>query len=144
MKNIRKYLIVFGLLLLAGSAYAQNGQVKIIVNKNNAITSISTDQASRMFLKKTTKWDNGQQVIPVDLPSDSDTRQKFTKSIHGKNISAINAYWQKKIFTGKGVPPVEQQNDKDVIDFVRSNPGAIGYVSVHTNTAGVKVLKVVQ
>ena len=71
-------------------------------------------------------------------------KENFTKKIHGKSISAINAYWQKKIFTGKGVPPIEQSSEKDVIEFVKNNPGAIGYVSANTNTSGVKVLKVVK
>lgn len=142
MKNIKKYLLVICLFLLAGSGFAQNSKVKIIVNEDNDITSVTSNQLSRLFLKKATKWDNGVKVSPADLSANSDTRVLFTKSIHGKSISAINAYWQKKIFTGKGVPPVELQNDKEIIDFVRSNPGAIGYVSAKANTPGVKVLKV--
>ena len=141
MKNFKKYLIVISLLLLAGSAYAQNN-IKIIVNTSNEVTSISKEQLSRLFLKKTTKWDNGTKVSPVDFGANSEVRGKFTKSIHGKSVSAIKAYWQKKIFTGKGVPPVELQNDKDVLEFVRSNPGAIGYVSSGANTSAVKVITV--
>jgi len=141
MKNIKKYVFVICLLLLVGSGYAQNG-VKVIVNDNNDISTISSEQLSRLFLKKTTKWDNGTKVSPVDLAANSDVRETFTNSIHGKSISAINAYWQKKIFTGKGVPPVELQSEKEIIDFVRSNPGAVGYVSAGTNTAGVKTITV--
>lgn len=144
MKNIKKYLIVIGLLLIAGSGYAQDRNIKIIVNESNDIRSISRDKVSRIFLKKTTKWDDGVKVSPVDLASTSDIREAFSQSVHGKSISAINAYWQKKIFTGKGVPPIEQSSEKDVIEFVKKNPGAIGYVSANTNTTGVKVLKVVK
>lgn len=142
MKSIIKYSFIVCLLLLAVSGYSQENKIKIIVNENNTITSLSSDQVSRLFLKKTTKWDNGIKVSPVDLSANSDIRELFTKNIHGKSISAINAYWQKKIFTGKGVPPIEQQSEKDVINFVRSNPGAIGYVSASTNTGDVKVLKI--
>jgi ABC-type phosphate transport system substrate-binding protein len=140
MKNIRKYLIVVGLLLLAGSGYAQ--KIKIIVNESNDVTSVSKEQLSRLFLKKTTKWDNGTKVTPVDLVSNSDVRESFCEKIHGKSISAIKAYWQKKIFTGKGIPPVELKSDTEIIEFVRSNPGAVAYVSASTNTAGVKVIEV--
>jgi ABC-type phosphate transport system substrate-binding protein len=116
--------------------------VKIIVNKDNAISSISQDQLSRIFLKKSTKWENGNKVVPVDLTKQHKTRTVFSKSIHGKSVSAIQAYWQKKIYTGKGVPPAEQKNDQAVVVFVRSNPGAIGYISSSTSTSGVKVIKI--
>jgi ABC-type phosphate transport system substrate-binding protein len=141
MKNIKKYVFVICLLLFVGSGYTQSN-IKVIVNENNDVTSISSEQLSRLFLKKTTKWDNGIKVSPVDLAANSDVRETFTNSIHGKSISAINAYWQKKIFTGKGVPPVELQNEKEIIDFVRSNPGAVGYVSAGTSTSGVKTVTV--
>jgi len=142
MKNIKKYIFVICLLLLAGSGYAQQANIKIIANDNVDITSVSKDQLSRLFLKKTTKWDNGVKVTPVDLAGDSEVRQNFTQNIHKKSISAINAYWQKKIFTGKGVPPVELQNDKEVIEFVSSTPGAIGYVSASASLNGVKTLSI--
>jgi len=142
MKNIKKYIFVICLLLLAGSGYAQQGNIKIIANDNVDITSVSKDQLSRLFLKKTTKWDNGVKVTPVDLVTDSDVRQNFTQNIHKKSISAINAYWQKKIFTGKGVPPVELQSDKEVIEFVSSTPGAIGYVSASASLQGVKTISI--
>jgi len=142
MKNIKKYLLVICLLLFVGTGYTQNSSIKIVVNEKNDKTSISSNQVSRLFLKKATKWGNGVKVSPVDLAAGSNIRELFTKSIHGKSISAINAYWQKKIFTGKGVPPVELQNDKEIIEFVRSNPGAVGYVSAGANTSGVRVIKI--
>ena len=144
MKNIKRYAFIVCLFLLAVSGYTQESNFKIIVNEGNEINSITSDQVSRIFLKKMTKWDNGVKISPVDLAASSDLRENFTKKIHGKSISAINAYWQKKIFTGKGVPPIEQSSEKDVIEFVKNNPGAIGYVSANTNTSGVKVLKVVK
>jgi ABC-type phosphate transport system substrate-binding protein len=142
MKNIKKYIFVICLLLLAGSGYAQQGTIRIIANDNVDIASVNKDQLSRLFLKKTTKWDNGVKVTPVDLAADSDVRQNFTQNIHKKSISAINAYWQKKIFTGKGVPPVELQSDKEVIEFVSSTPGAIGYVSASASLQGVKTISI--
>jgi ABC-type phosphate transport system substrate-binding protein len=140
MKNMMQYIIIISLFLFVGAGFSQN--IKIIVNKDNDISSISKDQLSRFFLKKSTKWDNGNKVTPVDLTTNSDARESFTKRIHGKSVSAINAYWQKKIFTGKGVPPVELQSDAEIVEFVSSNPGAVGYVSAGANTAAVKVINI--
>ena len=142
MKTIQKIAFLILFALLVNGAYAQNG-IKVIVNVDNNVTTISSDQVSRYFLKKSKKWDSGQKVKPVDLNRKNDTRESFTSNVHGKSISAIKAFWQKKIFTGKGVPPVEKKSDKDVIAYVRANPGAIGYVSASTNVSGVKVINLI-
>ncbi|MEJ2545582.1 MAG: hypothetical protein P8Y99_16080 [Calditrichaceae bacterium] len=78
----------------------------------------------------------------MNLDADSDTRQAFAKSVHGKSVNAIKAYWQKKIFTGKGVPPVEKKSDSEIIAFVKDNSGAIGYVSSKAFVVAVKVVTV--
>jgi hypothetical protein len=55
----------------------------------------------------------------------------------------VKSFWQRQIFSGSGVPPQERASDEEVLDFVRANPGAVGYVSSDTpNGAGVKVLEV--
>jgi ABC-type phosphate transport system substrate-binding protein len=71
------------------------------------------------------------------------TRANFSKSIHGKPVSSIKAYWQQRIFTGRGVPPVEKDNDREVLNYVKANPGAIGYVSNAAKVSGVKVVNIV-
>ena len=43
----------------------------------------------------------------------------------------------------RSTPPVEVSSDADVIAFVRSRPGAIGYVSPQTDVKSVKVLNII-
>jgi ABC-type phosphate transport system substrate-binding protein len=38
---------------------------------------------------------------------------------------------------------VEKKTDEAVVEYVKNNAGAIGYVSSSANTSGVKVIKVV-
>jgi hypothetical protein len=69
-------------------------------------------------------------------------RAEFSKSVHGKAVGSVVAFWQQQIFAGRDVPPAEKAGDEAVLAFVRANPGAVGYVSPAANTAGVKVLEV--
>ncbi len=82
------------------------------------------------------------EVAPVDLSSKSSVREDFTKDIHGKTVAQIRAFWQQSVFSGKETPPREMENDDKVLEFVKANKGAIGYVSAGANTAGVKVITV--
>ena len=66
----------------------------------------------------------------------------FSKSIHGKTAAAVKSYWNQQIFSGREVPPVEKKSDAEVLSFVRSTPGAIGYVSDTASTDGVRVVTI--
>ena len=116
---------------------------KVVVNAANTTTSISKEQLSRCFMKQTNTWINGDIVLPVDQPAASEVRIDFSAAIHDRDVNAIKSYWQRQIFSGRGVPPPEKASDDEVLAFVRANPGAVGYVSPNTSTgAGVKILEV--
>lgn len=118
---------------------------KVVVNSSNTTSSISKVQLSRCFMKQTNTWINGQSVLPVDQAPSSSVREAFSTAIHDRDVNAIKSFWQRQIFSGRGVPPPEKSSDDEVLAFVRANPGAIGYVSSGTPVGdGVKVLEVTQ
>ena len=125
----------------AGSSQAGDGFV-IIVNDSNTTESISREDLSRIFLKKLKKWDNGLKASVVDQNRNSSVRAAFSEKVLHRSVSAVTSYWQNKIFSGRGVPPVELQSDADVVAFVRGDAGAVGYVSPGASKTGVKVLTV--
>ena len=129
-KNLMKYYLLFIIATMVLQLNSQDrATFKIIVNKSNSVKSISSDELKKIFLKKETKWEDDTKIYPVDLNESSKTRENFAKEIHGKKVAAIKAYWQKQIFTGRGVPPPEKSSDKEVLEYVDKNEGAIGYIS---------------
>ncbi len=132
--------------LLAGAMFvtvaAQAATFKVIVNNSVSASSLSKKAASDLFLKKTTKWENGAAVLPVDQIDSSSAREGFSKAVHGKTAAAVKSYWNQQIFSGRDVPPVEKKSDAEVLAFVRSTPGAIGYVSDAAAVDGVRVVTV--
>ena len=105
------------------------GPFRVVVNASNPVSSMSRDEVSRLFLKKGNAWPNGQAAQPVDLSKDSATRKAFSRTVLGRDVAAVESYWQQAIFSGRAVPPAEKGSDAEVMAFVRANPGAIGYVS---------------
>ena len=148
MKNLLRALAASMLALaVAPATTPADAQAQapyaIVVSASNPITSLSREQASKLFLKKTPTWADGREVVPVDLPEGSAVREAFTKSVLHKSVSAVKSYWQQQIFSGRDIPPPEKQTENDVVAFVRSNPGAIGYVSKGVDIGrGVKALSV--
>src|SRR3954467_6143701 len=72
----------------------------VVVGQSNAISSLTREQASKLFLKKVATWDDGREVLPVDLPETSRVREAFTKDVMHRSVSAVRAYWQQQIFSG--------------------------------------------
>jgi ABC-type phosphate transport system substrate-binding protein len=141
MKRIAFLILALALLPFGKEASAQEFQV--VVNAGNSVSSISTDDLSKIFLKKSTKWAGGASAVAVDLKAGDATREAFSQTVHGRGASAIASYWQQQIFAGKDVPPEEKGSAADVIAFVAANPGAVGYVPAGTDLgSGVKVITV--
>ena len=144
MRRFIKLLAAVALLLpVARVAQAQDAGYRVIVNASNPANSISKAELSRIFLKKKTEWSSGRQVIVVDQSERSATRARFSVAVLGKDVPTMKAYWQASLFSGRGVPPVEQGTDGQVANYVAANDAAIGYVSASAPLpAGVKVIEV--
>jgi ABC-type phosphate transport system substrate-binding protein len=139
---MKKIFILLSLIFIAGLTHTFAQSYKVIVNENNSTASLTAKEASDFFLKKKTKWPSGTAVMPVDLSSNSSVREAFSQKIHGKGTAAIRNFWQQAAFSGAGTAPSEKASDADVIEFVKKNPGGIGYVSSGASVAGVKVIDI--
>jgi len=135
--------VVVALAWLTQTAPAQAQQVfRVIVHPDNPSGPLSSDEISQIFLKTKSHWAHGAVAEPVDLSSSSSVREKFSEQVHGRPLAAVQSYWQKKIFSGSGVPPLEVESDAEVMAFIRQHPGGIGYVSAGAALTGVKPLVV--
>jgi ABC-type phosphate transport system substrate-binding protein len=126
---------------LANPAPQQTTEFVIIVNTANQITTVSRELASRLFLKREARWPGGGDVQPIDLEKGSRVREVFTRVIHRRSLKAVESYWQQEIFSGGELPPPERTHAQ-VVQYVRDNAGAIGYVPSDTPLpSGVRVLR---
>jgi ABC-type phosphate transport system substrate-binding protein len=73
------------------------------------------------------------------VPS-SGVRRSFDTVTLGRSSTQIAAYWPKLVFTGKGIPLKELDNDAAVLAIAADNPNAIGYVDSTSVSGAVKVI----
>ncbi len=135
-------LALLALLVGADPLAAQDAGYKVIVHSTNPASSMSRGDLSKIFLKRTTKWSDGRTATPVDLPESSGTRASFSKAVHNKSVDAIKAYWHKMVFSGRAVPPAQRSSVREIVDYVQSNPGAVGYVPSSAAVGNCTVLAV--
>lgn len=144
-------LFVVGLACLALSVAAQkqekaaatNKGFKVVIHSKNPVVKMAAKDVAKLFLRKIKRWEHGELALPVDLLDDHPARIAFTTSVHNKSVPAIQSYWQRIIFSGRGEPLQELETEADVLAYVRANPAAIGYVSGDTALgANVKELEI--
>ncbi len=142
MKKLMNIFIVFIFWLAhAPSSLAAETGFQIIVHSTNPITEIDQRLLTEIFLKKKNYWTDSRPIAVVDLISTSSVRRQFSEKALNRPVSAVRNYWQQLIFSGRGVPPPEL-NEQDVLKFVSANEDAIGYVSADTDIGSLKAVKI--
>lgn len=129
------------LVALGAGASAQEGVV-VICHPSNPAAAISRHELSRYFLRQSSEWPSGQRVRPVDQPRGSPARTAFTEKLLGRTVGDMDAFWAQAFYSGRAVPPPMKSDDAGVVEYVRSTPGAVGYVQASASPEGVKKLPV--
>lgn len=134
-----KSLLTAAMLTFALISPTVFAEVAVIVHKTNTNSVVNSD-ISRIFLGKMKSFKDGSSTVPVNLTSNVALRSEFEQKALGKSSSQVKAYWAKQLFSGKGKPPKELDNDADIINFVSNTPGAIGYIDTQSVNEKVKVI----
>lgn len=142
MKTLHKIVQLLAVVALLAPAVGRAAEYVVIVNAANKATAVSKAELQRYFFRTATAWPGGEACRPVDLPKESAARVAFTREVLGRTMTSLTQFWTLSVFSGRAVPPTERRGDRDVVEYVRENAGAIGYVSAGASTEGVKTVKV--
>lgn len=123
MKKLAVFLIVLFAGMLSFSASANNG---VVVSQ----TEINEESIARIYLGQS------RVLTGVNLPEDSATRTAFEEALVGQTGNQLKRHWAKLKFTGRATPLETLNNDDAVIEFLKSNPQGIGYVSDKSKVSG--------
>ena len=120
-------------VLAAGAApvVSADARYRVIVHPQVKGNQIPRAALSSIFLKQASKWGDGRVAQPVDQSVRSPVRSAFSNSVLQQGIVEVQVYWQRRMARGQ-VPPPVKTSDEDIVAFVASTPGAIGYVTAGT------------
>jgi ABC-type phosphate transport system substrate-binding protein len=99
-----------------------------VVSAKSPVTTLSKPQIVDIFLGKARQFPDGRPAVAVDQVEGSPTRDEFYREFSGRSPAQIKAYWSKIIFTGRGQPPPEVVNGRQVKKYIAEHPNAIGYI----------------
>jgi len=128
--------LLLALVSAAGEASASDGVV-IIGNAN--LRQLDANTVARIYTGKVIEV-NGVAVTAVNASTGSPVRNRFLQAYLKQDEDKYTAYWTVRRYIGKGASPRELTRSADVINFVNSTPGAIGYIDEADVEPGINVL----
>lgn len=131
---------VVPICLLIISVHAQSTEFAVVVNKNNAIISLSKREIIDIYMGRYLTFPDGETSQPFDLPAQSALKNDFYLKLVNKDEQKINAYWARLLFSGRAKPPSPSASVKDALNKIASSPFAIGYIPLSQVTDAVKVV----
>ncbi len=133
---MRALILILGMLW---ASLSEAGGLLVIASPQVPVEKISIKQLADIYSLKKTQWSGQVQVVPVNREASSDERDIFSEAVFKLPAEDLVELWNKLRFEGKQ-PPLTQISNHAVLSFVRSVPGAIGYISSNEPPTGVKVL----
>ena len=137
MMTILLRLIILCVVLFASPLQAG---IVVIVNSDNTTPEFTQRQLVDLYMGRNLYFQNGNMALRLDQAPDSKVREDFYKSLVGKTVAQINAYWARLLFTGRASPPQVISNSQDVLQAIRENTNAVGYINESELDASVKVV----
>lgn len=135
-----KRWICLGLAAVLMPYSTVQGDMYIIANKNVPAVQLDKNEIAAIYLLKKKYWENGEDILPINLPAQAEARNHFTAEIFDSTPEKLGSYWDKMLFKGE-TPPATQNSEQAVILFVERVKGAIGYVETKPENPQIKILQ---
>ena len=133
-----KFKLFYILFILLYSI--QSNALVVIVNKNCNINSLTKRQVVDIYMGRFNTFPNGENVTPVDLPSQSVLKSQFYMQLVQQNEKKINSYWARLLFSGSAKPPKIIESVDDIISQILKNNEMMAYIPESEVKQGVKVV----
>lgn len=134
--RLRSALLLLALTAMAADTRAIDG---VVVIGHNSIKRLDATTLARIYTGRVIEVD-GIAVTAINAHVGSEVRTRFLQVFLNQDEDKYTAYWTVRRYIGKGASPREIGKSSDVIRFVTSTPGAIGYIDAADLQPGLNVL----
>lgn len=134
----RTITLFLALALLVPAITGGGDRLAVIVHPERQ-ANLSIDDVAQIYLRRKRFWEDGTPVVPLNLPSASPLRERFSRLVLRETAPRLADYWNRVYFHGI-LPPATLVSTESVRRYVASDPNAIGYVPDSEVDGSVRVL----
>ncbi|NLX19041.1 MAG: hypothetical protein GXY53_07135 [Desulfobulbus sp.] len=131
--------LALGVLLSLMTTSVQAGVVVVCNASLPVAEKINSATLARIYTGRSIQID-GTGILPVNLAPGAPERTIFLHHIIQQKDDEYIGYWLVRKSIGRGTPPLEFKNAADLQRFIRSTPGAVGYVDEQHLEPGVRCI----
>ena len=132
-------IVVLTVSLAVSLAFSLTYAGEIVVIGNSNVPKMDTATIQKVYTGKFISV-AGVNVTPVGVKPGSAVRNRFLQEYLNQDEEKYTAYWTVRRYIGKGAPPAELASGADVISYVQSTPGAVGYIDEAELKPGMNVI----
>ena len=114
--------------------------IYVIVSAQSPVRTLAQKDVLALYTGRTRTVPGSETATPLDQQRDGPARAEFYQALTGMDIARINSYWARLHFTGQVQPPQSVGDDGAVIQRLRADPAAIGYVVHEPQSPAVRVV----
>jgi len=133
MKIRSLYLVAFVLASLT-PCFAHH--TAVVVNKENAVDNVTSAHLAKVIRGEIKKWPNGKSILLVlhkESAGEAETLERLNKMSIAEWKAFLVAHKDSIVFV---------DTDADVLKTVQAEPGAVGFIEVHSVDNTVNVVHV--
>lgn len=120
--NAIRHVSIAALLVLGAWPLSASADLYVIVNSS---LRVSIDDIKAIYTGDT-ELIGSVKVQPSD---NRGAQSEFLSKVLGLNVNRYDSLWTMKSFRDGLTPPTAKSTDAEVIEYVLSKPGAMGYVT---------------
>ena len=137
MKRIFFSIFIFSFLSISAHA-----DVVIIIHGKDKTDKIDLKTIMDIYTGKKTEWSDNTKIIFATLEEGSENETFMRVCVHKSSIQFGN-FWRQQLFLGKiARMPKKCSSMEEMIKFVESTPGSIGYVPSGQDISGENVKQI--
>ncbi len=144
--SLKTFFILISLFIFSLPIIANAGDLVVIVNKDNGVSSLALKDLAKLYKGKTKQWSGGEEVILFLPDAKSKAMLGLAKNVFKrKNGLAVSKFYLKAVFQQKfASPPQKVANAEEAISAVADEAGGIAIVDVGeiSDKSAIKIIQV--
>jgi ABC-type phosphate transport system substrate-binding protein len=133
--RIRSAVSIFAFLCLCLTPCLAH-HTAVVVNKDNAVENVTSAHLAKIVRGEIKKWPDGKNIVLVlhkDSAGEDETLERLNKMSAPEWKTFVAAHKESIMFV---------DTDADVLKAVRTEPGAVGLIEVHSIDNSINVVHV--
>jgi hypothetical protein len=139
---LTKLIRLLALLVLA-FAPAAWADYYVVVSDRSSVGNLSQKEALHLFMGRSRTFAHGGVATRFDLADDA-ARAGFYSTLGGMSLAQVTSYWARLTFSGRSLPPQQLDGPAAMMERVRDNPLAIGWLPYAPTGSGLRTVLVLR